>query len=366
MQVEKLKNWVVGYEKPMVISGPCSIETKAQFFDTIEGLKTAGIKYIRGGIWKPRTRPGTFDGIGKKGLPWIKEAKEKFDIEVATEVATPQHVELALDAGIGLIWIGARTTVNPFNVQEIAESLKGVDIPVFVKNPINPDISLWKGALERFSKVGITKLGAIHRGFDSFQKTKFRNVPLWQIPIELKSEFPNLPLICDPSHIAGKRNMVKEISQRALDLNYDGLMIESHIDPKLALSDPEQQLTPAALKQLLDELEPRNATKSDRAFTDHLEIIREQIDQADREILEAIATRMNLVEKIGEFKKENNVAIFQISRWKEIFKTRPEWAKALNLDADFIKELYRFIHQQSVQKQSSIYKDTDIKDRTPL
>jgi chorismate mutase len=359
MKVKKLDDWVEGYKKPMIISGPCSIESKEQFFATVEGLKAAGINYIRGGIWKPRTRPGTFDGIGNRGLEWIKEAKDKYQVEIATEVATPQHVELALNAGIGLIWIGARTTVSPFIVQEIAESLKGVDIPVFIKNPINPDLSLWKGAIERFYKADITKLGAIHRGFDSFQKTKYRNVPLWQIPIELKSEFPELPLICDPSHIAGKRNMIQEISQKALDLNYDGLMIESHINPAEALSDAEQQLTPDALKKLLKQLEFRDATISDRAYTDHLGIIREQIDQADREILEAIATRMNLVEKIGEFKKENNVAIFQISRWKEIFKTRPKWAKALNLDADFIKELYRFIHQQSVKKQTGIYKTKD-------
>lgn len=356
MKVEKLDDWVKGYKKPVIISGPCSIESKAQFFETIEGLMYSGVNYIRGGIWKPRTRPGTFEGIGNEGLDWIKEAKEKYQVEIATEVASPQHVDLALSAGVDLIWIGARTTVSPFIVQEIAESLKGIDIPVFIKNPINPDLSLWKGAIERFYKASITKLGAIHRGFDSFQKTKYRNVPLWQIPIELKSEFPELPLICDPSHIAGKRNMVNEIAQKALDLNYDGLMIESHINPHQALSDSEQQLTPNTLKELLQKLEYRNATSSNRAFIDHLDIIREQIDQADREILEAIATRMNLVEKIGEFKKENNVAIFQIGRWKEIFKTRPEWAKALNLDADFIKELYRFIHQQSVQKQTGIYK----------
>lgn len=356
MKVEKLDDWVIGYKKPMIISGPCSIESKAQFFETIEGLKDTGIDFIRGGIWKPRTRPGTFEGIGNKGLEWIKEAKDRYQVEIATEVASPQHVDLALNAGVGLIWIGARTTVSPFIVQEIAESLRGIDIPVFIKNPINPDLSLWKGAIERFYKADITKLGAIHRGFDSFQKTKYRNVPLWQIPIELKSEFPELPLICDPSHIAGKRNMVKEIAQKALDLNYDGLMIESHINPSEALSDPEQQLTPNSIQELLKKLEYRDATSSNRAYIDHLDIIREQIDQADREILEAIATRMNLVEKIGEFKKENNVAIFQIGRWKEIFKTRPKWAKALNLDADFIKELYRFIHQQSVQKQTGIYK----------
>jgi chorismate mutase len=356
MKVKKLDDWVEGHKKPMIISGPCSIESKEQFFVTIEGLKDTGINYIRGGIWKPRTRPGTFEGIGNKGLEWIKEAKDKYQVEIATEVATPQHVDLALNAGIGLIWIGARTTVSPFIVQEIAESLKGVDIPVLIKNPINPDLSLWKGAIERFYKADITKLGAIHRGFDSFQKTKYRNVPLWQIPIELKSEFPELPLICDPSHIAGKRSMVQEIAQKAMDLNYDGLMIESHIKPSEALSDAAQQLTPLAVKDLLNKLEYRDATNANRAFTDQLDIIREQIDQADREILEAIATRMNLVEKIGEFKKENNVAIFQISRWKEIFKTRPKWAKALNLDADFIKELYKFIHQQSVQKQTGIYK----------
>ncbi len=359
MQVEKLESWVKEHKKPLIISGPCSVETKEQFFTTIEQLAGTGVHFIRGGIWKPRTRPGTFEGIGKSGLSWIKEAKALYQVEIATEVASPKHAELALEAGIGLLWIGARTTVNPFHVQEIAESLKGIDIPVFIKNPINPDLSLWKGALERFSKAGIKKLGAIHRGFDSFQKTKFRNVPLWQIPIELKSEFPNLPLICDPSHIAGRSDLIHEISQKALDLNYDGLMIESHCSPETALSDAKQQVTPKDLADILGRLEPRDATKSDTAFINHLEIIREQIDQADREILEAIATRMNLVEKIGEYKKENNVAIFQLSRWKEIFRTRPEWAKALNLDADFIKELYRFIHQQSVQKQTGIYKEED-------
>ncbi len=359
MQIERLENWVDGHKKPLIISGPCSVESKGQFFSSIEQLDLSKIDFIRGGIWKPRTRPGSFEGIGKEGLTLMKAAKKEFGIKVCTEVASAEHVEDAIEAGIDLLWIGARTTVSPFNVQEIAGALKGVDIPVFVKNPVNPDLSLWKGALERLSKAGITKLGAIHRGFDSLQKTKFRNVPLWQVPIELKSEFPDLPLICDPSHIGGKRALIHDIAQKALDLNYDGLMIESHINPAKALSDPKQQLEPKSLNELLEVLEPRDATKTDRVFINHLEIIREQIDQADREILEAIATRMNLVEKIGEYKKENNVAIFQLSRWKEIFTTRPEWARSLNLDPEFIKELYRFIHQQSVQKQTGIYKEGD-------
>ena len=362
MNIERLEKWVVDFQKPLIISGPCSIESEAQFFKTIEGLKAAGITYVRGGIWKPRTRPGTFEGIGQNGLSLIKQAKRHYGVQIATEVASPSHVQQALEAGMDMVWIGARTTVNPFNVQEIAESLKGVDIPVFVKNPINPDLALWKGALERFHKVGIEKLGAVHRGFDSFQKTKFRNLPLWQIPIELKSEFPDLPLICDPSHIGGKRSLIQEISQKALDLNYDGLMIESHIDPDNALSDAKQQLTPYELKELLALLTPRDTTKPDKAYVDHLDLIRDQIDQADREILESIATRMNLVEKIGVYKKENNVAIFQLNRWKEIFKSRPKWAKALNIDTEFIKELYRLIHQQSVQKQTDIYEKKDPED----
>ena len=355
MRTAKIKDHITDNQKPFIVAGPCSVETREQLYKTVEGLAGIGVRLIRGGVWKPRTRPGNFEGSGTEAFEWIREVKQDFQVQFAIEVATPMHVEQALKAGIDLLWIGARTTVNPFNVQEVAEALRGVDIPVWVKNPINPDLTLWIGAIERFSRVGIEKTGAIHRGFHSLQKTKFRNTPVWQIPIELKSEHPDLPLICDPSHIAGNREKIAEISQKALDLNYDGLMIECHHQPEDAWSDAKQQVTPARLQEILKSLKPRNAVFSDKDFINQLEIIREQIDQADREILEAIATRMSLVGRIGEYKQENNVAIFQLSRWKEIFKTRPEWAKALNLDPEFIMELYRFIHQQSVKKQTDIF-----------
>ncbi|MGW8122932.1 chorismate mutase [Roseivirga echinicomitans] len=342
-------------KKPIIIAGPCSVESREQFFSTLQGLELSKIDYVRGGIWKPRTRPGSFEGIGEAAFDWIEEAKATFGIKFATEVATAEHVETALKNGVSMLWLGARTTVNPFNVQEIAEALRGVEIPVYVKNPINPDLSLWKGALERLLKCDVLNLGAIHRGFQTFQESKYRNTPLWQIPMELKSEFPDLPLLCDPSHMGGKRSLITVLSQRALDLDYDGLMIETHIDPDKALSDSAQQLNPDDFKLLLDHLIFRNHTSKDEDFINQLEIIREQIDQADREILEAIATRLSLVEKIGEYKKENNVAIFQISRWKEILQSRPEWAKAMNLDPEFIRELYRHIHQQSVRIQTSIF-----------
>lgn len=342
-------------QKPIIVAGPCSIESRDQFFETLKALDLSKIAYIRGGIWKPRTRPGSFEGRGSVAFEWINEAKLEFGIKFATEVATAEHVEIALKNKVSMLWLGARTTVNPFNVQEIAEALRGVEIPVFVKNPINPDLSLWKGALERLLKCNVNNLGAIHRGFQTFQQSKYRNTPLWQIPMELKSEFPDLPLLCDPSHIGGTRNLVSELSQRAMDLDYDGLMVETHIDPDNALSDNAQQLTPDNFNLLLDNLIFRNHTSKDKNFINQLEIIREQIDQADREILEAIATRLSLVEKIGEYKKENNVAIFQISRWKEILQSRSEWAKAMNLDPEFIRELYRHIHQQSVRIQTSVF-----------
>jgi chorismate mutase len=286
------------------------------------------------------------------------------DVQFATEVASPEHVELALKNDIKLVWIGARTTVNPFNVQEIAESLRGVNIPVLVKNPVNPDLSLWIGALERLNKVGISELGAIHRGFSTHQNSKYRNIPLWQIPIELKTQFPDLPLICDPSHIAGSTDLVQEIAQKALDLNYDGLMIETHIDPKNALSDAKQQLTPAALKHSLDTLNIRKPLEQDPNYQLIIEEIRDQIDEADREIIDALARRFSLVERIGHYKKENNVAIFQISRWKEVFKTRADWGKAMQMNEDFIKEIYRLIHQESIKTQTKIF-DEHVKKHTP-
>lgn len=354
MQIEALKDWVETYNKPLVIAGPCSVENEEQFRKSVTPLIDQA-DIIRGGIWKPRTRPGSFEGVGEKGLQWVKSLKNETSFRFATEVATPEHIALALKYEVDVLWIGARTTVNPFNVSELASALEGVDIPVFVKNPIHPELSLWKGALERFSKAGITKLGAIHRGFHTYEKKKYRNAPFWQIPLELKSEFPKLPLICDPSHIGGTRDTIEPLAQRALDLDYDGLMIEAHCDPSIALSDAQQQVSTTSLLEIISRLNPRDASFTEKTYLDQLEIIREQIDQADRELLEAIAVRMNLVEKIGEFKKENNVAIFQISRWKEIFKSRPNWGKQLNLDDEFIVDLLRLLHQQSVKKQTEVF-----------
>lgn len=366
MHIAPLHKWIEGFEKPLLIAGPCSVEGQTQFSNTVKGLKDLPVDFIRGGIWKPRTRPGSFEGHGAKAFEWVNKTKKETSIKFATEVATPEHVETALKQGAQLLWIGARTTVNPFNVQQLADAVKGVDIAIFVKNPINPDLALWKGAIERFSKVGITKLGAIHRGFHSFQPTKYRNEPFWQIPLELKSELPDLPLICDPSHIAGDSALIQEVAQRALDLDYDGLMIESHCNPSEALSDAKQQVTPEHLKQILGNLQLRSSSFSNEQIQDELASIREQINQVDREILEAIATRMNLVSRIGDYKKENNVAIFQISRWKEIFKTRPKWGEAMHLDPEFIMELYRQIHQQSVKTQTSIFNQKDEEVDTSL
>jgi len=354
MHIRELKDWYTEYKKPLIISGPCSVETEAQFRTSVESILDK-VDFVRGGIWKPRTRPGNFEGLGETALKWVNSFKKEQPFKFAMEVATPQHIELAHKYKVDLIWIGARTTVNPFNVAELAEALQGSPLPVLVKNPIHADLSLWKGALERFSKAGIEKLGAIHRGFYSYQTGKYRNPPMWQIPLDLKSEFPELPLICDPSHIAGNRDLVPEIAQRALDLNYDGLMIEAHCEPAKAWSDAAQQIPSTELGALLQNLLLRDASFTKENIINQLEIIREQIDQADRELLEAINHRMNLVEKIGEFKKENNVAIFQISRWKEIFNSRQEWAEQLNLDKDFVVEILRLLHQQSVKTQTEVF-----------
>ena len=347
-------NWIKERNEPFLIAGPCSAESEEQLKQSILPILDR-VAYVRAGIWKPRTRPGHFEGVGEKGLVWINNLKASHDFKFATEVGTPEHVELALKHKVDLVWIGARTTVNPFLVSELAEALKGTSLPVLVKNPIHPELALWKGAIERFASNDVHGLGAIHRGFHSYQKTSFRNVPLWQIPLDLKSEFPSLPLLCDPSHIGGDRSMIASISQKALDLAYDGLMIETHVNPDEALSDAKQQVTPENLCQILDHLTFRQSGFSEKTFVDQLEIIRDQIDQADLELLQAIAKRMDLVTHIGEIKKENNVAIFQISRWKEIFKSRIEMAKEHQLDESFVMELLRLLHQQSVKKQTEIF-----------
>ena len=354
LKIEKFKSWSPARNLPLIISGPCSAETEEQLLETCRSLKDVGIDVMRAGIWKPRTRPNNFEGNGAKALKWVEQVKKELGVKFAVEVANPEHVELCLKAGVDILWVGARSTVNPFTVQEIADALRGTDVPVLVKNPINPDLSLWLGAIERINAVGITKLGAIHRGFGSFQKTQFRNVPAWRIPIELKSKFPEMPMICDPSHIGGNRDMIMDLSQKALDLNYDGLMIESHRDPDNAWSDAAQQVTPERLGEIIGQLKIKAATSDNSDFMNILEELREQIDESDREILESVARRMSLVEKIGEYKKANDVTIFQVNRMNDIFKSRKEWGQAMNLTEDFVEELYKIIHIASVKRQTEI------------
>ncbi len=337
---------------PFLIAGPCSVETPEQLDSTVSQLAANGISLIRAGVWKPRTRPNGFEGLGSLALPWLQEAKKKYGVKVAVEVATAYHVEEALKAEMDVLWIGARSTVNPFTVTEIAESLQGVDIPVLVKNPINPDLGLWLGAIERLEQVGLRRIGAVHRGFSNFRDTLHRNSPMWELPIEFRTLRPELVLINDPSHISGKRALVKGIAQHALDLNFDGLMIESHCHPDQAWTDAAQQLSPADLNQLMGELVSRNGDFKPKDGLNPLDEIRKQIDEVDRDLLEVLSRRMHLVEKIGAYKKENNVAAFQLERWQEILHSRPDWAKAFQLNPEVVAELFRIIHQESIRKQT--------------
>lgn len=357
-----LINWLPDFgHRPLLAAGPCSAESFQQLMETALQLKSMQVPVMRAGVWKPRTRPGTFEGRGDEALTWLKEIKQATGLHIATEVASPQHVEKACSAGIDILWIGARTSVNPFAVQEIAEALKGADKIVWVKNPLNPDLSLWLGALERVHHAGIGKLAAVHRGFSSFRHSRYRNVPLWQIPLELKSAHPQLPLIADPSHIAGERELVFEVTQRALDLGYEGLMIEAHPDPHKALSDARQQITFEALQQLISHLRVAAPHSENTLFLSQLEKLREQIDHIDRELIETLASRMRLAEKIGEYKKDNNVTVFQAARWKQIMETRPEWGQQVSLSADFIRELYRIIHDESIRIQTHIFNQSEFR-----
>ena len=352
---KKLKLWWNRYPSPLVIAGPCSAEDLEQLRGVAENTSKLPVAYIRAGVWKPRTRPGSFEGRGRQALEWMQALHKELGVNFATEVAKPEHVELALKYDLGMLWIGARTSVNPFAVQELADALRGTDIPVLVKNPINPDMALWLGAIERLERSGVKRTGAIHRGFSSMQESNYRNAPFWQIPLELKSQRPELPLICDPSHIGGRKNLVPEIAQMALDLSYDGLMIETHPNPDGALSDAAQQWPLDSLAGLLASLVSRDSNFHRPEYLNRLDEIRAQIDYADRELLEALTRRMKLVDEVGRYKKENNVAIFQIQRWKEVFRTRPEWAKSLGLDEKMIMDLYRLIHQASIKRQTELF-----------
>ncbi|MCS6824040.1 MAG: bifunctional 3-deoxy-7-phosphoheptulonate synthase/chorismate mutase type II [Cytophagaceae bacterium] len=362
LNIAPLETWVNLKKKPLVIAGPCSAETPEQLMATARGLQSLKVDIIRAGIWKPRTRPNSFEGAGEEGLKWLADVKKELNIPVGTEVANPEHIELALKHNIDVLWIGARTTVSPFAVQEMADALRGVkNVAVLVKNPTHPELNLWIGAFERLNQAGITNLGAIHRGFATYDKSKFRNQPVWQIPIELRRIAPQIPIICDPSHITGKRDLIFEISQKAMDLNFDGLMIETHITPDKAWSDADQQITPEKLGEILSELKIRVDSTSNQVFNDHLEDLRSKIDNIDRELVEILAQRMAVVEKIGEYKKENNITTFQVKRWDEIMKNRAELAKKMGLNPEFVTEIYKIIHEESIRKQTEIMKAVETK-----
>lgn len=358
--VVNLKNSLIsewrGYKgRPFLISGPCSAETEEQVMETARQIAAiSAVSVFRAGIWKPRTRPNAFEGVGSEGLKWLRRVKEETGLLVGTEVANEKHVYEALKYGIDMLWIGARTSVNPFTVQEISDALNGVDVMVLVKNPINPDIELWVGALERIARAGITRLGAIHRGFSSYEKTTYRNQPNWQLPIELRRRIPDLPIICDPSHIAGARQYLHEISQKALDLNFDGLMLESHINPKEALSDAAQQVTPNELKELLSRLILRNTSTSDPKLLDVLGELRQQIDLYDEHLLDLLEQRMKVAETIGKYKKENNITILQSSRWDEIIKKVIIKGKTKGLSSEIIDTIFKAIHQESINHQMMV------------
>lgn len=345
-------------KRPFIISGPCSAESPEQLINVAQELaQSTKVSALRAGVWKPRTRPNSFEGVGEVGLQWLVEAGREVQLPVITEVAKPEHVQAALKAGVDMLWIGARTTVNPFSVQEIADSLKGVDIPIWVKNPIHLDLELWIGALERFANAGIIQLGAIHRGFAIGNGTKYRNNPLWEIPIELKRLFPELPIISDPSHIGGKRSLIQSLSQRAIDLNMDGLMIEVHPDPDSALSDSKQQITPSELDVVLSSLIYKRDSSSDSHFLHQLTDLRTEIDEIDEELLHLLKKRLDIVDKIGEFKHENDVTVFQLDRWIEIVNTRPILANKLGISDAFILEVFKSIHKESIRLQSNFQRE---------
>lgn len=336
--------------RPFVIAGPCSAETEEQVMTTATQLAAKGCHIFRAGVWKPRTKPGGFEGNGEKALPWLKRAKEETGMLITTEVATPEHVELALKYGIDLLWIGARTTANPFAMQALADSLKGTDIPVLVKNPVNPDLELWIGAMERINQAGLKRIAAIHRGFSSFDKKLYRNLPMWQIPIELHRRIPDLPIICDPSHIGGRRELIAPLCQQAMDLGMDGLIIESHCDPEKAWSDAKQQITPDMLDYILSLLVIRDKSVT----TEVINEMRKQIDELDNTIMEVLTKRMRICRDIGQYKKEHNMTVLQTSRYNEILDKRGAQGALFGMSPEFVKEIFEAIHEESVRQQMEV------------
>lgn len=338
------------HKRPFVMAGPCSAETEEQVMTTARQLHDKGCHIFRAGVWKPRTKPGGFEGMGEQALPWLRRVKEETGMLVSTEVAKPEHVELCLKYGIDILWVGARTAANPFAMQDVADSLKGVDMPVFVKNPVNPDLELWIGALERINRAGIKRMAAIHRGFSSYDKKIYRNLPMWQIPMELHRRLPNLPLICDPSHIGGCRELIAPLCQQAMDMGFDGLIVESHCCPDCAWSDARQQLTPDVLDYVLSLLVVRNET----CTTEGIEQLRRQIDELDNQLLELLAKRMRVCRDIGQYKKEHNMTVFQAGRYNEILEKRGAQASLCGIDAENAARIFELVHQESVRQQLEI------------
>lgn len=342
-------------KRPLIISGPCSAETEEQVLETATRLaKTGKVDMLRAGIWKPRTRPGSFEGIGTKGLPWMQQAKKITGLPVTVEVATAKQVEDALTFEVDVLWIGARTTVNPFSVQEVADALRGADVPVLIKNPINPDLELWTGAVERVAKAGINQIGLIHRGFSSYGNTEYRNAPMWHLAIEMKRRNPGLLMINDPSHISGRRDILLDVAQKAIDLDMDGLIIESHIDPDNAWSDAKQQITPERLAEMLGEITWRKEDINSEEYHAALEKLRQQINHLDDELMQILGQRMKVAEKIGEYKKNNNITILQTNRWNEILERAFKKGEKLNLSKEFITKYFDAVHMESINHQNKI------------
>ena len=356
LEIIPLYEWGMFTEpRPSVVAGPCSAESEEQVMETAKGLREMGINVFRAGIWKPRTHPGCFEGVGAEGLRWLQKVRDEYGLKISTEVASEKHVMECIRHGVDLVWLGARTTANPFLVQEIADALKGTDIPVLVKNPVNADLDLWIGALERLNRAGIKKLGVIHRGFSTFDKIKYRNDPQWQVAIELRSRYPELPFFVDPSHLGGSKDYIPEISQRSLDLGFEGLMIESHCNPSMALSDAKQQLTPAELRDLLyNQVVVRDKDSDAPQWKENIDQLRAKIDIIDENILYALGSRMNVSRQIGEYKKENNIAILQTSRWDKVLSKVVEKGKDYGLTEKFLKDVFTAIHEASVEVQNEI------------
>ncbi len=360
MNIKAIFNKTQG--EPIIIAGPCSAESEEQVLKTARGLAKQKIDLFRAGIWKPRTRPGSFEGVGRIGLKWLQKVKEETGLKVTTEVANREHVFEALKHDIDVLWLGARTTVNPFSVQEIADAIEGSNIPIMIKNPINPDLKLWLGAIERIYKSGIENIAVIHRGFSHHGDSRFRNVPRWQIPIELKRQFPQLEVICDNSHICGRRDILQEVAQKAMDLDFNGLMTETHPDPDNAWSDSAQQITPETFHELVNNLVLRSTSSNNKSFIETLEHLRSEIDEIDTELINTLGRRMKIADKIGLYKKENNIAILQTTRWNEILDNQIAKGKNVGLSENFMSIILRAIHQESINHQAEIMNNAELED----